>query len=453
MKEKKVNPSTLSGFIELSPTDQIKFNKMIQVLEKVYKLYGFFPLDTPILEKSEVLLAKAGGETEKQIYRFLKGTTDITMRFDLTVPLAKYVAKNYNEIVFPFRRYQIGKVYRGERSQKGRFREFYQVDIDIIGDEDLNIINDAEIPRIIYDVFNELGLTDFTIKINNRKILTGFCEMINLIDKIDEVMRIIDKKEKISELKFLEELAEIKLTEEQSNKILSFINISGSNEEIIENLKLFFGKNKTFDQGVKELTLVYDMITNFNIPKENYQLDLSVARGLDYYTGTVYETRFNKYPEIGSICSGGRYDNLAQYYTDKKLPGVGISIGLTRLFYILKEMNYLSDSNDSPTDVLIIPMNIEWEYPIKISTLLRNQGIKTQIYFEDKKVKNKISYAHRNKIKYVIFLGEDEIVTEKITLKDLESGNQVVLKLDEIISIIKDNINKENNEKLIKIEN
>ena len=453
MKEKKVNPSTLSGFIELSPTDQIKFNKMIQILEKVYKLYGFFPLDTPVLEKSEVLLAKAGGETEKQIYRFLKGTTDITMRFDLTVPLAKYVAKNYNEIVFPFRRYQIGKVYRGERSQKGRFREFYQVDIDIIGDEDLNIINDAEIPRIIYDVFNELGLTDFTIKINNRKILTGFCEMINLIDKIDEVMRIIDKKEKISELKFLEELAEIKLTEEQSNKILSFINISGSNEEIIENLKLFLGKNKTFDQGVKELTLVYDMITNFNIPKENYQLDLSVARGLDYYTGTVYETRFNKYPEIGSICSGGRYDNLAQYYTDKKLPGVGISIGLTRLFYILKEMNYLSDSNDSPTDVLIIPMNIEWEYPIKISTLLRNQGIKTQIYFEDKKVKNKISYAHRNKIKYVIFLGEDEIVTEKITLKDLESGNQVVLKLDEIISIIKDNINKENNEKLIKIEN
>lgn len=453
MKEKKVNPSTLSGFIELSPTDQIKFNKMIQILEKVYKLYGFFPLDTPVLEKSEVLLAKAGGETEKQIYRFLKGTTDITMRFDLTVPLAKYVAKNYNEIVFPFRRYQIGKVYRGERSQKGRFREFYQVDIDIIGDEDLNIINDAEIPRIIYDVFNELGLTDFTIKINNRKILTGFCEMINLIDKIDEVMRIIDKKEKISELKFLEELAEIKLTEEQSNKILSFVNISGSNEEIIENLKLFFGKNKTFDQGVKELTLVYDMITNFNIPKENYQLDLSVARGLDYYTGTVYETRFNKYLEIGSICSGGRYDNLAQYYTDKKLPGVGISIGLTRLFYILKEMNYLSDSNDSPTDVLIIPMNIEWEYPIKISTLLRNQGIKTQIYFEDKKVKNKISYAHRNKIKYVIFLGEDEIVTEKITLKDLESGSQVVLKLDEIISIIKDNINKENNEKLIKIEN
>ena len=442
MKEKKVNPSTLSGFIELSPADQIKFNKMIQILEKVYKLYGFFPLDTPVLEKSEVLLAKAGGETEKQIYRFLKGTTDITMRFDLTVPLAKYVAKNYNEIVFPFRRYQIGKVYRGERSQKGRFREFYQVDIDIIGDEDLNIINDAEIPRIIYDVFNELGLTDFTIKINNRKILTGFCEMINLIDKIDEVMRIIDKKEKISELKFLEELAEIKLTEEQSNKILSFINISGSNEEIIENLKLFFGKNKTFDQGVKELTLVYDMITNFNIPKENYQLDLSVARGLDYYTGTVYETRFNKYLEIGSICSGGRYDNLAQYYTDKNLPGVGISIGLTRLFYILKEMNYLSDSNDSPTDVLIIPMNIEWEYPIRISTLLRSQGIKTQIYFEDKKVKNKISYAHRNKIKYVIFLGEDEIVTEKITLKDLESGNQVVLKLDEIISIIKDNINK-----------
>ncbi len=448
-KMEKIKPRTLSGFMELLPTDQIIFNKMIKVLEEVYELYGFFPLDTPILESSEVLLAKAGGETEKQIYRFSKGTTDLTMRFDLTVPLAKYVAKNYNELVFPFKRYQIGKVYRGERAQKGRFREFYQADIDIIGDGELNIVNDAEIPSIIYHLFKNIGLTDFTIHINNRKILSGFFKMLDLVNKTDEIMRIIDKKEKIKETAFLRELIKLNLTEEQCYQIIRFINIKGKNEEVLIKLKELMGNNKLFDQGVNDLEMVYQTLTNFNLPSKNIQLDLSIARGLDYYTGTVYETRLNKHPEIGSICSGGRYDDLAEYYIDKKLPGVGISIGLTRLFFILKENNYLDKINNAPADVLIIPLTQEITTAISISNLFRKEGLKTLIYFEDKKIKNKISYAHRNKIKYALFLGEDEIKNDVVTLKELESGFQATIILEEALFEIKESIKRSKHQILI----
>lgn len=452
MNNNKVNPSTLSGFMELLPQEQVKFNKIETILKEVYGLYGFYPLDTPVLEKSEVLLAKAGGETEKQIYRFLKGDTDLTMRFDLTVPLAKYVAKNYNELVFPFKRYQIGKVYRGERAQKGRFREFYQADIDIIGDGELNIINDAEIPSIIYQTFSRLGLTDFTIRINNRKILSGFFNMLKLNDKTVDVMRIVDKIEKIGEDNFIDELKEIGVPKEDCSKILEFIKIEGTNEEIITSLKKFAGSNEMFDQGVNELELINKYIADFKVPKENYKIDLSIARGLDYYTGTVYETIFNKHPEIGSICSGGRYDNLAEYYTNKNLPGVGISIGLTRLFYVLNEMDYISNVNNAPADVLIIPMTEDLSYAINISTTLRKNKIKTQIYFEDKKFKNKISYANRTNIKYVLFLGEDEIAENKVTIKDLETGEQFSFPLEESINMIKNHIDGMNKETIINID-
>ena len=333
-----IEPRTLPGFMELLPNEQILFEQMKQKIEKTYQKFGFLPLDTPILELSEILLAKAGGETEKQIYSFKKGDTDIAMRFDLTVPLAKYVAKNYGNLSFPFRRYQIGKVYRGEKAQKGRFREFYQCDIDIIGDGELSTINDAEIPSVIYNLIKELGFDDFTIRINNRKILNGLFEYINQKDNSVEILRIIDKIEKIGKDAVIEELEKIGVSKEATEKIISFIEIEGTTDEKLQKLQDLNIKNEIFETGLKELTEVVHYIRMFGVPDTNFKVDLTIARGLDYYTGTVYETFLNNYRELGSICSGGRYENLAEYYTDKKLPGVGISIGLTRLFYKLNEL-------------------------------------------------------------------------------------------------------------------
>ena len=338
----KIKPRTLSGFMELLPAAQEQMERIMQILRETYALYGFYPLDTPVLEASEVLLAKGGGETEKQIYRFQKGDTDLAMRFDLTVPLAKYVALNYGQLTFPFRRYQIGKVYRGERAQRGRFREFYQADIDIIGDGQLDIINEAEIPSIIYKTFSRLGLKRFKIRINNRKVLNGFFAMLGLSDKAGDVMRTIDKLEKIGPDKVREILTEdCGTTAAQADEILRFITIEGGTQGILEALKGYQGKNETLDQGISELTTVATYLEDFGVPADHFAIDLTIARGLDYYTGTVYETTMLDHPEIGSICSGGRYDNLAEYYTDKKLPGVGISIGLTRLFFVLQDKHYL----------------------------------------------------------------------------------------------------------------
>ena len=369
----KVTPRTLSGFMELLPQEQLKFDKIVRTLQDVYASYGFLPLDTPILESSEVLLAKAGGETEKQIYRFNKGDTDLAMRFDLTVPLAKYVAKNYSSLTFPFKRFQIGKVYRGERAQKGRFREFYQADIDIIGDTKLDIMNDAEVPSIIYNIFTSLGLDGFTIRINNRKVLSGFFEILDLSENVTDILRIVDKIEKIGPDAVAKELEDLGASSEQCREILKFISISGSTRQVIEQLRAYSNKSAAFDAGVDELEAVANGIAAFNVPEKNYKIDLCIARGLDYYTGTVYETTFNKHPEIGSICSGGRYDNLAEYYTDKKLPGVGISIGLTRLFYILSTMGYLNASSAGPA-VLVIPMTSDLSYAIGTATAMRAAG-------------------------------------------------------------------------------
>lgn len=432
-------PRTLPGFMELLPNEQILFEQMKQKIEKVYQRFGFLPLDTPVLELSEVLLAKAGGETEKQVYRFEKGDTDIAMRFDLTVPLAKYVAKNYGNLSFPFRRYQIGKVYRGERAQKGRYREFYQCDIDIIGDGELGIINDAEIPSVIYQLIKELGFDDFTIRINNRKILNGLFEDIDQKENATEILRIIDKIDKIGAEAVKEELKKIEISEEAINQIMNFISITGTTDEKLQRLQELNINNEAFQTGLYELKEVVKYIRIFGVPDSNFNLDLTIARGLDYYTGTVYETFLNDYRELGSICSGGRYENLAEYYTDKKLPGVGISIGLTRLFYKLNELGLIQADKNSMSDILVVPMTENMEKPIELASELRKLGINTEIYLNDKKLKAKMKYADKLKIPYVIVIGDDEINSKTIKVKNMNTGEEtgVTMQAEDILKIIK----------------
>ena len=430
----KVEPRTLAGFMELLPDEQILFEQMKQKIEKTYQKFGFLPLDTPIIELSEVLLAKAGGETEKQIYRFNKGDTDLSLRFDLTVPLAKFVAKNYGNLSFPFRRYQIGKVYRGEKVQKGRFREFYQCDIDIIGDGELSILNDAEIPSVIYTIFKELGFDDFTIRINNRKLLNGLFESLSQNENATEILRIIDKIEKIGKDAVIEELEKINVPKESINKILDFIEIDGTTDEKIEQLQNLKIENEMFKTGLEEITQTIKYIRIFGIPENNFKLDLTIARGLDYYTGTVYETFLNKYREIGSVCSGGRYENLAEYYTNKKLPGIGISIGLTRLFYVLNELNLIKAEQKSISKVLVIPMTEDLKVPIEIANKLRAEGINTEIYLNDKKLKAKMKYADKLQIPYVIVVGEDEINSGKVKIRNMETGEEKEWNFSETLS-------------------
>ena len=376
-----------------------------------------------------MLLAKGGGETEKQIYRFQKGDADLALRFDLTVPLAKYVALHYNDLTFPFRRYQIGKVYRGERAQRGRFREFYQADIDIIGDGKLSITNEAEIPAIIYKTFSTLGLQRFQIRVNNRKILNGFYAMLGLTEKSGDIMRTVDKLDKIGPEKVRAILVEdFAVAESDADEILKFIAISGSNQAVLSALESYRGRNAQFDEGLEELNTVVKYLGAFGVPEEHFQVDLTIARGLDYYTGTVYETTLLDHPEVGSVCSGGRYDNLAEYYTEKQLPGVGISIGLTRLFYVLGEQGMLNpDLPTAPADVLILPMTEDLSAAISLATQLRENGIRTQLHCEEKKFKQKIAYADKLGIPYVIFLGEDEIAAGVVACKDLATGEQTKL--------------------------
>ena len=435
----KVSPRTLSGFMELLPEQQMKMERMMEILRQSYSVYGFTPLDTPVIESAEVLLAKGGGETEKQIYRFMKGESDLALRFDLTVPLAKYVAGHYGELTFPFRRYQIGKVYRGERAQRGRFREFYQADIDVIGDGKLDIINEAEIPAIIYNTFSKLGITKFRIKVNNRKILNGFYAMNGMSERAGDIMRTVDKLDKIGAEKVRQLLIDdVKMLPCKAENVLDFMAICGSNDEVIAALERYRGMDATFDQGLDELKTVTGYLAAFGVPEENFAVDLTIARGLDYYTGTVYETEMTEHPEIGSVCSGGRYDNLAEYYTDKQLPGVGISIGLTRLFYVLNEQGLLSDEIvTAPCDALVIPMTEDAGFAISAATALRAGGVRTQLYGEKKKFKAKMSYADKLSIPYVIFLGEDEISVGVVACKDMKSGEQTKLNTQETIDRIK----------------
>lgn len=436
MSKNIVKPSILPGFMELTPEDQILFNEMKDTIRKNYEKFGFLPIDTPIIEKSEVLLVKSGGETEKQVYRFEKGSTDMSLRFDLTVPLARYVAQHYSELNFPFRRYHIGKVYRGERNQRGRFREFYQCDIDIIGNNSLDIINDAEIPSIIYSTFKDLGFESFTIKINNRKLLKGFFESLNINDST-LVLRAIDKLDKIGIEGVEKELKELGLSEETIEKIKSFIEIKGSNDEILENLKALDIDNEIFQEGLQELDTVVKYIGLFGVPEENYKIELTIARGLDYYTGTVYETFLDEYPSIGSVCSGGRYDNLASHYTKQKLPGVGISIGLTRLFYQLTEAKIIEAEEKSLTKALVLPMKGFTDEGVKTVNALRKEGIYSQVYLDSGKVGKKFNYADKLNIPYVIVLGQDEVENNLYSLRDMKTGEQKSISMEELIECLK----------------
>ena len=446
-----VTPRTLSGFMELLPAPQQQMERMMEILRTTYSRYGFTPLDTPAIEASEVLLAKGGGETEKQIYRFQKGDADLSLRFDLTVPLAKYVALHYNDLAFPFRRYQIGKVYRGERAQRGRFREFYQADIDIIGDGKLDITNEAEIPSIIYQTFTSLGLTRFQIRVNNRKILNGFYAMLGLTEQSGDIMRTVDKLDKIGAEKVRTLLMdECGVDAEKADEILAFIAISGGNDRVLSALEGYRGRNEVFDEGLDQLNTVVKYLSAFGVPAENFAVDLTIARGLDYYTGTVYETTLLDHPEIGSVCSGGRYDNLAEYYTDRQLPGVGISIGLTRLFYVLGDQGLLNPQlPTAPADVLILPMTQDLTPAIRLATRLRSAGVRTQLYTEQKKFKAKMNYADKLGVPYVVFLGDDEIAAGLVACKDMTSGEQTKLSFEDTLSRITQRLSQRNQGKVI----
>lgn len=431
-----VKPSTLPGFMELLPKDQILFNEMKDIIRKNFEKHGFLPIDTPVIEKSEVLLAKGGGETEKQIYRFSKGDTDMSLRFDLTVPLARYTVEHMNDLSFPFKRYQIGKVYRGEKAQKGRFREFYQCDIDTIGMGELSLVNDAEFPVVIFHTFKDLGFTDFTIHLNNRKILKGFFSSLGIEDSMN-VLRTVDKLDKIGEESVLEELGENGIGRDSGEKILEFIKIKGTVDEILEQLRGLKIEDEIFQEGLDELTQVVGYMRDFGIDEDCFDIDLKIARGLDYYTGTVYETTLDNYPKIGSVCSGGRYEDLASYYTDKALPGVGISIGLSRLFYQLNEAKIISSEEKSLVDLLIIPMDDCIHDGIKLLSELREKGVRVSVYTEFAKLKKKFKYADQTKVDYVIVLGEEEIKTRKYSLKNMHSGDQEEVTFDELVERFK----------------
>ena len=442
----RIKPRTLSGFMELLPQQQMQMDRIMETIRSVYALYGFTALDTPIIEASEILLAKGGGETEKQIYRFTKGDSDLSLRFDLTVPLAKYVALHYSELSFPFRRFQVGKVYRGERAQRGRFREFYQADIDVIGDESLDIANDAEIPSIIYTLFSRLGLKRFQIRINNRKILNGFYAILGLSEKSGDIMRTVDKIEKIgADMVRAILVDDYAISDEAAGEVLRFIAIRGTNAEVLAALEQYRGKNELFDEGLNELSTVVRYLGGFGVPEENFAVDLTIARGLDYYTGTVYETTLLDHPEIGSVCSGGRYDNLAEYYTSKQLPGVGISIGLTRLFYVLGEQGMLNpDVPTAPADALILPMTEDISAAVALATQLRAAGLRTQLYTEPKKFKARMNYADRLGVPFVLFLGDDEIKDGVVSVKNMKSGEQVKVSPAEAIELVRAFVARQN---------
>ena len=429
----RVQPRTLPGFMELLPNEQIQFNSMVDKIRSSYEKFGFLPLDTPIIEMAEVLLAKAGGETEKQIYRFNKGDNDLALRFDLTVPLAKYICEYFNDITFPFKRYQIGKVYRGERPQKGRYREFYQCDIDIIGDGELSIVNDAEMPSVIYSTIKELGFDEFTIKINNRKLLNGLFLELELNEESVEIMRIIDKLEKIGKENVIKCLQDLNVEDQKIEKILDFIEIDGSTDEKLEKLRCLDFTNELFNQGLEELSEVVKYVRLFGVPDTHFMVDLTIARGLDYYTGTVYETFLNNYREVGSVCSGGRYDNLAEFYTDRKMPGVGVSIGLTRLFSKLSELNILKEETKSIAKVLVVSMTEEPNRALEVGAAFRNAGINTDVYIEDKKIKAKFKYADKLQIPYVAIIGENEEKNGTVSLKNMESGEQEEVSIEKAI--------------------
>lgn len=432
---KLIQPRTPSGFTEYLPNEQLEFNRLLDIIKDTYARYGFSPLDTPILELSEVLLAKGGGETEQQVYRFEHGRNDLTMRYDLTVPLARYVAEHEGTLVFPFRRSQIGKVYRAERAQAGRFREFYQCDIDVIGSD--SPIVDAELPAIINEIFTKFAFGEFTIRLNDRRILNGFFESIGLSNVSREILRSVDKMEKVTQKELVKELQSVNLDNEQIERILDFTSINGTNNEIISKLRAMNSSSSLFNMGVDMLEALIQALRVMNVPENHFKIDLKIARGLDYYTGTVYETILNDYPEIGSVCSGGRYDNLAEYYTKTSLPGVGISIGLTRLFYTLREIGVISSPSQSPAKLVVMPID-EQEIPFSIAliTKLREVNIAALLYTERNPVSKKLRYADRMGFEYALVIGANEVESNTVSLKNMKTGDLKTISLDMLAEYI-----------------
>lgn len=422
MKRNIIKPSILPGFMELLPKYQQIFNDIISKITRVYEDNGCLAIDTPIIEKSEVLLAKSGGETEKQVYSFQKGKNNLALRFDLTVPFARYVAQYYNDLVFPFKRYQIGKVYRGERNQKGRYREFYQCDIDVIGKGKLSIDNDAWVISLASKAFKAIGLTNYKFQISNRKILKGVLSELK-IENVNEVMILIDKYDKIEKEVFTIELEKL-IGNEKSEYLNNILDTNGSNEKILEDLYNLNIENEYFIEGLKELKKVKLMLEILGVNDDEFKINLKIIRGLDYYTGTVFETTLVGNESYGSICSGGRYDNLAEKYTDNILPGVGISIGLTRLFFVLKEIGFIDRYNiENNIDYLILPIGDTIEYCGEVLKSLGEKGYKSSIYFEEESLKKKMSYANKLGVSNVILIGEDEIKKKRVKIKNMNSGD------------------------------
>jgi len=440
MNKDKIKPTILPGFMELLPREQLAFNSMVDKIRESFELFGFLPIDTVVIEKAEVLTAKGAGETERQIYSFKKGDNELALRFDLTVPLARYVSQNFNELTFPFRRYQIGKVYRGEKPQKGRFREFYQCDIDIVGSGSLDLVNDAEIPAVIYFVFNRLDVGDFQIKISNRKILAGISKELGLEDKSSEILRAIDKIDKTGEEVFVGTLRKLGLDDSQVDEIDKLVAISGESESVISDLMALGVEDSVFVEGVEELKEVSKYIKSQNIPENSWKIDLKIARGLEYYTGTVYETILTDYPKLGSVCGGGRYDNLAEFYTDKKLPRVGISIGLTRFFYMLNENNLIEKTGSTPTKFLILPLDVPLEVCFDYASKVRLVGVSTEVYTQKNDLRKMLDYANKMEIPYVGIVGNDELENNSITVKNMDSGEQKSVKADDLGQFLSENV-------------
>ncbi|MGM0629364.1 MAG: histidine--tRNA ligase [Patescibacteria group bacterium] len=435
---KNIPTRVLTGFVELLPEEQLVFDEMVDVIKGVYELYGFVPIDTPAIERSEVVLANAGGETEKQLYRFTKGKNDLSLRFDLTVSLARYVSEHFGDLDFPFKRYHIGKVYRGERAQRGRFREFYQCDIDIVGNEKLGLMNDAEILRAVYDVFRNLDIGKFIVRISNRKLLVGLFASEGLGQKESvEAMRVVDKLEKVGEGEVRELLSSVGLSGGSIDRIFGLLSIKGSCAEVLEELEKMEVDNEVFRSGVSELSETVSYMSALSIPEECYRVDLTIARGLDYYTGMVFETELADYPDMGSVCSGGRYDNLAENYGKRKLPGVGASIGLNRLFHQLKEKGILEFEKKTQTEVLVLPLVEDLAVPFEMATLLREEGIPAEVYLEGGKMEKKLSYADKRSVPFVIIIGEDEVSAGRFTIKDMKTGEQGSFLKEELLSYIK----------------
>lgn len=431
----KVTPRTPSGFGEHLPGDQIEFNRLMDIIRSTYEKYGYSPIDTPDIELSEVLLAKGGGETEQQIYRFTRGRNDLSLRFDLTVPLARYAAEHVNDLVFPFRRYHIGKVHRAERAQAGRFREFYQCDIDVIGSE--SSIIDAEFPAVINEIFDKFGFGEFTIHINNRLVLNGFFEGIGLRDVSAEVLRIIDKMEKIPRDELVAELKALGLSAVQVDQVLKFTEISGTNDEVLQKLEGLEITSGQFQSGVVKLRELVEALRTMKVPEKRFKVDLRIARGLDYYTGTVYETTLNDLPGVGSVCSGGRYDDLASHYTNTKLTGVGISIGLSRLFYKLREAGVIKASKQSLAEVVVLPLaQGQMAIALEAASLLRTGGVATLLYTEPSSLKKKMKYVDRMGARYAVIVGDQEQADGLLSVKDMQTGASLRVLLSELSTTV-----------------